>query len=272
MQFSTYDKGVVESGVKYVKGNFLPTRTFRDLTDLNEQARRWVLEEAGVRIHGTTRQQPLERFLVEKPLMRPLPDVPPDLGTWHRLKLHRDCHVKFEYVLYSAPFALIGQTLWVRATDVSVSIFQDYRLVATHVRSHRPGDRRTVPDHLPPDAREFFAHDRQWCAKQARAIGPACTELIEQLLGDRIVERLRGAQGVLGLARTYGALRLEAACVRALAHASPAYRTVKSILVGGFDRQPVNPHDSDRQSVYGRNARFARDAKTLFDFDDETRH
>lgn len=98
--------------MKYVKGNFLPTRTFRDLTDLNEQARRWVLEEAGVRIHGTTRQQPLERFLVEKPLMRPLPDVPPDLGTWHRLKLHPDCHVKFEYVLYSAPFALVGETLW----------------------------------------------------------------------------------------------------------------------------------------------------------------
>jgi hypothetical protein len=115
------------------------------LTDLNEQARRWVLEEAGARIHGTTRQQPLERFLVEKPLMRKLPEVAPDLGDWHRLKLHRDCHVKLDYVLYSAPFTLIGQTLWVRATDVSVSIFQDYRLVATHVRSHRHGDRRTVP-------------------------------------------------------------------------------------------------------------------------------
>jgi hypothetical protein len=34
-----------------------------------------MLEEAGVRIHGTTRQQPLERFLVEKPLMRALPEV-----------------------------------------------------------------------------------------------------------------------------------------------------------------------------------------------------
>jgi hypothetical protein len=47
---------------------------------------------------------------------------------------------------------------------------------------------------------------------------------------------------------------------------------VKSILVGGFDRQPMARHDTDRQSVYGRNARFARDAKTLFDIDDETRH
>jgi transposase len=48
-------KGIVESGVKYVKGNFLPLRAFRDLADLNAQARAWVTNEAGVRIHGTTR-------------------------------------------------------------------------------------------------------------------------------------------------------------------------------------------------------------------------
>ena len=48
-------KGIVESGVKYVKGNFLPLRSFRDLTDLNAQARAWVMQEAGPRIHGTTR-------------------------------------------------------------------------------------------------------------------------------------------------------------------------------------------------------------------------
>jgi transposase len=34
-------KGIVEAGVKYVKRNFLPTRTFRDLTDLNAQAWQW---------------------------------------------------------------------------------------------------------------------------------------------------------------------------------------------------------------------------------------
>jgi transposase len=265
-------KGIVESGVKYVKGNFLPTRNFRDLSDLNEQARRWVLEEAGVRIHGTTRQQPLERFLLEKPLMRSLPAVAPDLGSWHRVVLHRDCHVKFDYVLYSAPFTLVGQTLWLRATDMSISVFQDYRLVASHVRSRRPGDRRTVLDHLPPEARAFFAKDRQWCLQQARAVGPACAELIDQLLGDRIVERLRGAQGVLSFAETFGIARLEAACQRALAHASPAYRTVKSILIGGFDRLPLEAHPRANSNVYGGNARFARDARTLFDSKEDTRH
>jgi len=52
----------------------------------------------------------------------------------------------------------------------------------------------------------------------------------------------------------------------------PPNHTVKSILVGGYDKQPLHSHNMDRQSVYGRNARFARDAKTLFDSDDETRH
>jgi transposase len=60
-------KGIVEAGVKYVKGNFLPLRQFRDFTDLNAQARHWVMHEAGRRIHGTTRKAPLELFEIERP-------------------------------------------------------------------------------------------------------------------------------------------------------------------------------------------------------------
>lgn len=256
-------KGIVEAGVKYVKGNFLPLRSFRDLADLNTQARAWVMQEAGTRIHGTTREPPLARFAVEKPLMRPLPLVAPDLGVWARVSVHRDCHVQFERMLYSAPFALIGKRLWLRATDAAVSIFDDYRLVAAHPRARKPGTRVTVNDHLPAQAQAFFARDRHWCLAQARQVGPACTELIERLLGDRIVERLRATQGVLRLADVYGALRLEAACVRALFHASPFYRTVKTILAGGFDRQPL-PNAEESASTYADAARFVRDAGTLF--------
>ena len=256
-------KGIVEAGVKFVKGNFLPLRSFRDLADLNAQARAWVMQEAGTRIHGTTREQPLARFAVERPLMHSLPPVAPDLAVWTRVSVHRDCHVQFERMLYSAPFALIGKRLWLRATDAAVSIFDNYQLVATHPRARKPGTRVTVNDHLPPHAQAFFAHDRSWCLAQARQVGPACAELIERLLADRIVERLRAAQGVLRLADAYGALRLEAACVRALFHASPFYRTVKTILAGGFDRQPL-PSADEAASTYADAARFVRDADTLF--------
>lgn len=256
-------KGIVEAGVKYVKGNFLPTRGFRDMADLNAQARTWVMKEAGVRVHGTTRERPLERFAIERPLMRELPDIAPDLGSWHGVSVHRDCHVQHERILYSVPFTLVGKRLWLRATDSTVAIFEDYRWVATHPRGRKPGARFTITEHLPPAAQAFFRHDRHWCLTQARAVGPACTQLIEQLLADRIVERLRAAQGVLRMTERFGALRLEAACARALVHASPFYRTVKTILVNGYDTQPL-PNPITLQP-YAGSARFAREAATLFD-------
>jgi len=254
-------KGIVEAGVKYVKGNFLPTRSFRDLADLNAQVRVWVMDEAGQRVHGTTRVRPLALFELERAWLQPLPAVAPDLGSWHRVSVHRDCHVQFERVLYSAPFTLAGKTLWLRATDAAVALFDDFRHVVTHPRGRRPGERITVRDHLPPHAQAFFAHDRAWCAAQAGEIGPACVRLIQELLSDHIVERLRAAQGVIALARQYGAARVEVACARALAHDSPHYRTVKTILATGADRLPA---PAEIAPVYA-GARFVRDAASLFD-------
>src|SRR6185436_11588607 len=124
-----------------------------------------------------------------------------DLGVWTRLLVHRDCHVQFDYSLYSAPFALVGKRLWLRATDTTVSLYDEGRLVATHPRSRKRGGRSSVQDHLPPEAQAFFAHDRAWCLTQARRIGPACTELVERLLSDRILERLRSVQALLRLAQ-----------------------------------------------------------------------
>jgi transposase len=256
-------KGIVEAGVKYVKGNFLPTRSFRDLTDLNAQARGWVLEVAGVRLHGTTREAPLERFARERGLLKALPPIAPDLGTWAMAGVHRDGHLQFERSLYSVPFTLIGRRLWLRATDTSVAIYAEHALIAQHLRAPAPGTRRTVREHLPPDAQAYFLRDRHWCVAEAGKIGPACAELVDTLLADRIVERLRAAQGVLRLAERFEPARVEAACRRALEHDSPHYRTVKTLLVHrsawlSADRTAPSPEP------YVEAARFARPARRLF--------
>ena len=81
-------KGIVESGVKYLKGNFLPLKTFRDLADLNRQAKAWVLDEAGTRRHGTTGQAPIALFAIEQAVLLPLPGVAPDLGVWSQATVH----------------------------------------------------------------------------------------------------------------------------------------------------------------------------------------
>ena len=147
-----------------------------------------------------------------------------------------------------------------------MAIYQDYRQVAVHPRGRKPGRRFTVRDHLPPQAQTFFAHDRDWCVEQATRIGPSCAALIERLLSDRIVERLRAAQAVLRMAERYGTARLEAACARAMAHDSPFYRTVNTILAGGHDLQPL-PSLLPSARAYGDCARFARDAESLFGVD-----
>ena len=67
--------------------------------------------------------------------------------------------------------------------------------------------------------------------------------------------------GVLRLAKSYPAARLEAACARALAHDSPFYRTVKTILAGGHDLAAMPAVTAASPTHSGR---FARDAASLF--------
>ena len=58
-------KGKIESGVKYIRRNFLCGLLGREpdnLGDLNAELRRWVAEVANRRVHGTAHEQVLLRF------------------------------------------------------------------------------------------------------------------------------------------------------------------------------------------------------------------
>lgn len=257
-------KGIVEAGVKYVKRSFLPLRSFRDLAEANAQAAAWVMEIAGGRVHGTTRVAPLRRFAeVERALLRPLPERAPQLAAWAKVTVHRDAHVQFEKCLYSAPFALVRQVLWLKATDTVVQLFQEHALVATHPRLREPGRRSTVSDHLPPDVLAWKLRDTQWCLREAEQVGPGCAALVAQLFGDRVLEHLRAVQGILRQKETYGATRLEAACRRALSFGSPRYRTVKEILKKGLDLQESLVAFDTLADTYTRGGRFCRFADEL---------
>jgi transposase len=66
-------KGKVERPVRYIRGNFLYGREFLGDADLAAQTEAWRDGTANVRIHGTTKEKPLERFLRdERHLLQPL--------------------------------------------------------------------------------------------------------------------------------------------------------------------------------------------------------
>jgi hypothetical protein len=59
--------------------------------------------------------------------------------------------------------------------------------------------------------------------------------VIDELLAENALFRLRAAQGVLGLADKHNPERLEAACAKAIAAGDPSYRTIKGILTAGTE-------------------------------------
>ena len=258
-------KGRVESNVKYVKNAFVPLREFRSLADANTQLREWVLSVAGNRDHGTTRRQPLTQFKeIEQGLLTALPDVPPELATWAKVKVHGDGHVQFQHCRYSVPYTLIRESLWLRASDTSVRIYQGNDLKATHGRLRHHGGRSTVPAHQPPAAQAYNMQDPQYCLAQSEKIGEYCHVFIKRLFASRVLDNLRAAQGVINLAKRYGNQRLEAACARALTFDNVRYSAVKQILEKGLDSLPHQGDAFDSLSdSYTGGGRFHRDPNKL---------
>jgi transposase len=180
-------KGKVEGGVGYVQGRFMGGKGILNLVQANREVRVWCQEEAGMRIHGTTKEQPRRRFEeVEKGRLKPLPETAYDLAIWKKAKLHRDCHIVFEGSYYSAPFRLVGQSLWVCAGTRQVRLFNEkYELVATHERAARPGTRQTHRDHYPAEKLPGLERTRESCLAQAAELGPAIQQAVEQILATR---------------------------------------------------------------------------------------
>lgn len=68
-------KGKVERPVRYLRGNFVYGRTFLHDADLDQQRQAWLDRVANVRLHGTTRERPRDRFdREERFLLQPLAD------------------------------------------------------------------------------------------------------------------------------------------------------------------------------------------------------
>ena len=232
-------KGKVEGGVGYVQGRFMGGKGTQRLVQANRDVRRWCQEEAGMRIHGTTKEQPRRRFEeVEKERLKPLPEAAYDLAIWKKVKLHRDCHIVFEGSYYSAPFRLVGQSLWVCAGTRQVRLFNaTYELVATHERASKAGERKTHLLHYPPEKLPGLERTREGCLERAGELGEAVQQVVEEILADPVLDTVHQAGRLLRLSEKYGLERLQAACGRALDYGDPAYKTVKGILKNDLDRE-----------------------------------
>jgi hypothetical protein len=260
---SPQDKPRVERAVQYVRGNFWAGESFTDLAEAQARVEVWCRERAGMRIHGTTAQRPIEMFIeLEKPCLLEV-SGPYDAPVFTRVKVHRDYHVEVAKALYSIPEHLLGQYLAARADSELVKLYSTGtgagRLVKTHPRQP-PGGRSTDAEDLPAERAGYAMRDLTQLVRVCAGHGKNIGVYAERLLDDPLPwTRMRSVYRLQGLVRRYGPGPVEAACERSLVLDVVSVSKVAAMLELAREReQPILPAAAGT-GHNSQGGRFARD-------------
>jgi len=264
-------KGKVERNIAYVRSSFLSTHDSVDIEADRRALRRWLLEVADVRRHGTTGRAPRELFEEqEREALLPLPAARFEIVLWKTAKVHRDVHVQVEGAFYSVPWRHVTREVSVRLERERVTIFLAEELVATHPRLVR-GQRSTIEGHLPEHRGEFRHRAREHWLDRAGALGVEVRLLTEEIFAqDDVLHQLRKVQAVVRLLEGYPRERAEKAARRARRFGCLDYRGIKRILTQALDLMALPEEQPEIPWI--RDARFARRPTVHSPYKQETTH
>lgn len=127
-------KGKTERGVGYVKKNAIAGHAFESWAAFEAHLAKWEREIANVRVHGTTGEAPMVRFMRDEAhRLKPLGDRPA-FGTLRELSriVSNACAVDVDTNSYSVPWRLIGERVAVTVAAGAVRIRHGAREVAVH--------------------------------------------------------------------------------------------------------------------------------------------
>jgi transposase len=227
-------KGKVESGVGHAKKTPLKGLRFESLEEAQHYLDHWEARWADTRIHGTTKRQVAAMFAEERPALLPLPLEPFRYYHYGERTVHLDGCVEVEAAYYGAPPGWIGRRVQVQwdARQVRLLDPQTGLLLREHLRQAR--GRHCIKEEDRP--RKTPLGTMQLLARADRTgaqIGVLCRGMHRQQ-GEIAVRRI---QGVLSLARKYGAASVDEACATALEVGICEYRFVRRYL----ERKPQLP-------------------------------
>jgi transposase len=236
------DKAKVEVGVQIAEREILAPlrhRTFFSLAEANAAVSE-RLEAVNTRpfakLPGSRASVFRER---EAPLLRALPTEPYAHRTRKLATVHIDYHVELEGHYYSVPYHLVRERVELRFDARTVEVYHEGVRVALHVRSRARGRATTAEEHMPAKHRHVASWTPERIESWAGKTGPATAALCRAIMAARAHPELgfRSCLGVLRLGDRYTPERLEAASTRALAIGATSYRSVRSILERGLDKE-----------------------------------
>lgn len=213
-------KGRVESGVGYIKKNFLRGLELTDFESVQVAARHWLDTVANVRVHAETKKPPLELFAGEKDRLKPMPARPYDTAVTRTIPVSSQCRVCLETNRYSVPAKHASKLLTLKLYADRLRLFDGETLVAEHVRSYERHRDFENLDHVKELVQQRKKAQRQRIMLRFLKLSPQAQSYYDQL-AERRLNAPHHVQKIVALSEIYG----EAAVRRALedAHALSAY-------------------------------------------------
>ena len=234
------DKAKVEVAVQIVERFVLAKLrnvTFFSLAELNIAIRACVaaINAKVMRRVGKSRAELLETL--DRPALKGLPSEPYAYATWKKARVARDYHIDIDDHFYSVPSKLIREIVEARITAGTVEIFHKGTRVASHAFSPLRNRHTTTNEHMPSAHRRYAEWTPARMMEEAASIGPATIALFEAIMAKPHPEQgFRSCMGVLSLVKSYGPLRVEAACRRGNDVGATTYGSIASILKHGLDK------------------------------------
>jgi transposase len=238
------DKAKAEVGVQVVQRWIvaaLRKRKFFSLAEVNQ-----AIAELLVRLNARPfrKRQGSRATLfaqLDQPALKPLPATRYQFGEWKTARVNIDYHIEVERHYYSVPYALVHLEVDVHLTAETVEVLHRGVRAASHVRSYAPAKATTLTQHMPKSHQKYVGRTPSRLIEDTQQIGPVTGQLVEAILAAKRhpEQGYRSCLGILRLAKTYPAERMEAAARRALRARAYNSQSMDSILKNQLDRVPL---------------------------------
>jgi len=244
-------KGKVERPFRILEEYFIKGNHFAGFSCLVLELQAFLAGSINARIHGTTRERPVDRFRREQAALIPLPERRFISTSQLWRKVSADCLVCYDYSRYSVPSDYAYKSVWIRPEKgVRLEIYaQDGKLIARHEIPRRRGETVMDDAHYQGLAREEGGL-KLILARRFQKTFPHEQTFLDRLLGRYRFNATLQLRRILSLAEEYSHETFREALAQALAYNLCSYQFVKGILEARTKTLPA-PQVTARTKVPG---------------------
>jgi hypothetical protein len=204
------DKGAVENGVGVLK-RALRGRTFSSLEEL-QRAVKTIIDELNDRPSALDHRRADDLIVHERrgDLPEPFP-----IGAWSEHRVRTDCHVQVRANFYSVPHKLVGKVVVVRVDSSTLTVYDNFAVVARHERRIGRGETITDREHYPEHKRKASQEIHRERVERIRGVGAGAAAFYAGLLSSRDHVHSDSYRALLKLIESTPIADLDRACARA---------------------------------------------------------